>query len=50
MVVGYMGWVDYEFGHSTACQGLPRHMGVWQNDWLGGQDGGTYCTQLSTWT
>ena len=55
MVVVDMGWVDYEFGHSTACQVLPRHIGVWQNAWLGGQDGRTYrpplshCTQLSTW-
>ena len=33
MVVGDMGWVDYDFGHST-CHVLPRQMGVWQN-WLG---------------
>ena len=39
MVVGDMGWVD--FGHSTACKVLPRQMGVWQNGWLTGQDGGT---------
>ena len=24
MVVGDMGWVDYDFGHSTVCQVLPR--------------------------
>ena len=34
MVVGDMGWVDYNFGHSNVCQVLPRQMGVWQN-WLG---------------
>ena len=34
MVVGDMGWVDYDFCHSTLCQTLLRQMGVWQ-DWRG---------------
>ena len=28
MMVRDMGWVDYDFGHSTVCQVLPRQMGV----------------------
>ena len=36
-----MGWVDYDFGNSTVCQVLPRQMGVWQNGWVTGQEGGT---------
>ena len=35
-------WIDYDLGHSTACQILPRQMGVWQNGWVCGQDGGKY--------
>ena len=26
-----MGWVDYDFGHSTVSQVVLRQMGVWQN-------------------
>ena len=31
MVVGDMGWVDYDFGQSTICRVLPRQMGDWHN-------------------
>ena len=41
MVVGDMGWVDYDLGHSTACQVLLRQIWVWQNGWVTGQDGET---------
>ena len=30
MVFRDMGWVDYDFSHSTVCQVLLRQMGVWQ--------------------
>ena len=60
-----MGWMTMILVIKLSYQVLPRHMGVWQNAWLSGQDGGTYqikvnpthvqckllshCTQLSTW-
>ena len=31
MVVSYMGWVYFDFGHSTVCPALLGKMGVWQN-------------------
>ena len=40
MVVGDMGWVDYDFGHSTVCQVLPRQMGFGRIILVIGHDGG----------
>ena len=31
LVVDYLGWVDFEFGHSSLCPMLLRHMQIWQN-------------------
>ena len=31
MVVAYLGWVDYDFGHSSVCLVLLGQMGIWQN-------------------
>ena len=39
-VVGDMGWVDYDFGHSTVCQVLPRQMGFGRIILVIGHDGG----------
>ena len=30
LVVEYLGWVDYDFGHSTFCPVPLGHMGIWQ--------------------
>ena len=30
LVVAYMGWVDYDFGHSSVCLVLLGQMGIWQ--------------------
>ena len=29
--VAYLGWVDYDFGHSSVCLVLLGQMGIWQN-------------------
>ena len=31
LVVAYLGWVDYNFGHSSVCLVLLWQMGIWQN-------------------
>ena len=31
LVVADLGWVDYDFGHSTVCQVLLGQTGIWQN-------------------
>ena len=33
LVVGYLGWVDFEFGHSFVCAVLLGQMVIWWN-WL----------------
>ena len=30
LVVAYLGWVDYDFGHSSVCLVLLGQMGIWQ--------------------
>ena len=31
LVVAFLGWVDYDVGHSTTCPVLLGQMGVWLN-------------------
>ena len=31
LVVEYLGWVDYDSGHSSVCLVLLGQMGIWQN-------------------
>ena len=33
LVVAHLGWVNYDFGHSTVCLVLLGQMGIWHN-WL----------------
>ena len=33
LVVAHLGWVDFDFSHSTVCPILLGQMGIWQN-WL----------------
>ena len=34
LVIGDMGWVDFDLGNSTVCLVLLGQMEIWQN-WLG---------------
>ena len=31
LVVAFLGWVNYDFGHSSVCLVLLEQMGIWLN-------------------